>query len=142
MGLAIHPSGSGSSKRSVSWLELPPVSSSSPSPSGSPPAAGMPCGGAGASLAEVQGKAASQTPPPAEARGTRPAAPAPGVDAPTPHAGDDAVSPAGWTDLTPCDAVDALPGEKVKRGSQTYVQCTSDEPSTKDIVSTRVRIEL
>jgi hypothetical protein len=51
------------------WLELPPASSSSPSLSGSPPAAGMPCGGAGASLAEVQGKAASQTPPPAKARG-------------------------------------------------------------------------
>jgi hypothetical protein len=37
-----------------------------------------------ASLAEVQGKAASQTPPPAEARGKSPAAPAlaPGVGAP------------------------------------------------------------
>jgi hypothetical protein len=31
----------------------------------------------GASLAEVQGKAASQTPPPAEARGKSPTAPAP-----------------------------------------------------------------
>jgi hypothetical protein len=31
---------------------------------------------------------------------------------------------------------------KAKRGSQTYVQCTWDEPSTKHIVSTRVRIEL
>jgi hypothetical protein len=46
MGLAIHPSGSGSSESSVSWLELPPASSA-PSPSGSPPAAGMPGGGAG-----------------------------------------------------------------------------------------------
>jgi hypothetical protein len=45
-GLAIHPSGSCSSERFVPWLELPPVSSSSPSPSGSPPAVGMPCGGA------------------------------------------------------------------------------------------------
>jgi hypothetical protein len=36
----------------------------------------------GASLAEVQGKAASQTPPPAEARGKSPAAPAPGVGDP------------------------------------------------------------
>jgi hypothetical protein len=48
-----------------------------------------------ASLAEVQGKAASQTPPPAEARGKSPSAPgpAPGVGAPGPRAGDDAVSP-------------------------------------------------
>jgi hypothetical protein len=45
MGLAIHPSGSGSSERSVPWLELPLASS--PSPSGSLPAAGMPCGGVG-----------------------------------------------------------------------------------------------
>jgi hypothetical protein len=80
----------------------------------------------GASLAEVQGKVASQTPPPAEARGKSPAAPAPapGVSAPAPHVGDDAVSPGGWTDLAPCDTVDAPPGEKAKRGSQTYVQCT------------------
>jgi hypothetical protein len=40
------------------WLELP-SSSLSLSPSGSPPAAGMPYGDAGASLAEVQGKDAS-----------------------------------------------------------------------------------
>jgi hypothetical protein len=78
----------------------------------------------GASLAEVQGKAASQTPPPIEARGKSPAAPAPGVGAPAPRAGDDAVSPGDWTDLTPCDAGEALPVEKAKRGSQTYVQCT------------------
>jgi hypothetical protein len=80
----------------------------------------------GASLAKVQGMAASQTPPPAEARGKSPAAPAPApsVGAPTPRAGDDAVSPGGWTDLAPCDAVDAPLGEKAKRGSQTYVQCT------------------
>jgi hypothetical protein len=67
----------------------------------------------------VQGKAVSQTPPPAKARGKSPAAPAPapGVGAPAPRAGDDAVSPAGWTDLTPCDVVDALPGEKAIRGS-------------------------
>jgi hypothetical protein len=64
----------------------------------------------GASLPEVQGKS--------------PAAPDPGVDAPAPRAGDDAVSPGDWTDLTPCDAVDAPPGEKAKRGSQTYVRCT------------------
>ena len=68
-------------------------------------------------MAEVQGKAASQTPLPAEARGKSPAAPAP-------RAGDDAVSPVGWTDLTLCDAVDVLPGEKAKKGSQTYVWCT------------------
>ena len=79
----------------------------------------------GASLAKVQGKAASQTPPPAKARGKSPAtpAPAPGVDAPAPRAGDDAVSLGDWTDLAPYDAVDAPPGEKAKRGSQTYVQC-------------------
>jgi hypothetical protein len=47
----------------------------------------------GAYLAEVQGKAASQTPPPAEARGKSPAAPTPSVGAPAPRAGDDAVSP-------------------------------------------------
>jgi hypothetical protein len=93
MGLAIHPSGSGSSKSSVSWLELPPVLSSSPSLSWSPLAAGMPCGGAGASLAEVQGKAASQTPSPTKARGKSHVAPAPGIGAPAPRAGDDAVSP-------------------------------------------------
>jgi hypothetical protein len=80
----------------------------------------------GASLAEVQGKAASQTPPLAEAREKSPAAPAPapGVDALSPCAGDDAVSPGDWNDLTPCDTVDAPPVEKAKRGSQTYVQCT------------------
>jgi hypothetical protein len=78
----------------------------------------------GASLAKVQGKAASQTPPPTEARGKSSAAPAPGIGAPAPRAGDNAVSPSDWTDLTPCDAVDAPPNEKAKRGSQTYVQCT------------------
>jgi hypothetical protein len=82
----------------------------------------------GASLAKVQGKAASQTPPPAEARGKSPVAPgpapAPGVGAPAPRAGNDAVSLGDWTDLTLCDAGDALLGEKAKRGSQTYVQCT------------------
>jgi hypothetical protein len=88
MGLAIHPSGSGSSERSVPWLELPPTSSSSLSPSGSPPAAVV----QGASLAKVQGKAASQTPPPTKARGKSPAAPAPGVSSPASHAGNNAVS--------------------------------------------------
>jgi hypothetical protein len=78
----------------------------------------------GAYLAEVQGKAASQTPPPTEARGKSHVAPAPGIGAPTPRADDDAVSPGGWTDLTLYDAVDAPPGEKAKRGSQTYVWCT------------------
>jgi hypothetical protein len=74
----------------------------------------------GASLAEVQGKAASQTPPPAEARGKSPAAPAPtpGVDAPAPRAGDDEVSPGDWTTLAPCDAVDSPSSEKAKRGSR------------------------
>jgi hypothetical protein len=84
----------------------------------------------GASLAEVQGKAASQTPPPTEARGKSPASPTPcpapsaGVGAPAPRAGDDAVSPGEWTNLAPCDAEDAPLGEKAKRGSLTYVQCT------------------
>jgi hypothetical protein len=70
----------------------------------------------GASLAEVQGKVASQTPPLAEARGKSPAAPAlaPGVNAPAPRAGDNAVSPGDWTYLALCDAVDAPPGEKAK----------------------------
>ena len=74
----------------------------------------------GTSLAEVQGKAASQTPPPTEARGKSPATPGPGpapAPAPAPRAGGDAVSPGDWTDLAPCDAVDAPPGEKAKRGS-------------------------
>jgi hypothetical protein len=78
----------------------------------------------GASLAGVQGKATSQIPPRTEVRGKSLAAPAPGVGAPAPRAGDDAVSSGDWTDLAPCDAVDAPPGEKAKRGSQTYVQCT------------------
>jgi hypothetical protein len=78
----------------------------------------------GASLAEVQGKAVSQTPPPAEARGKSPVAPGPtpGVSAPAPRAGE--ISPGDWTDLAPYDAVDTPLGEKAKRGSQTYMQCT------------------
>jgi hypothetical protein len=79
----------------VLWLELPPTSSSSPSLSRSPPAAGCLVVVQGASLAEVQGKAATQTPPPAEARGKSLAAPAPGVDDPAAHAGGNAVSPGG-----------------------------------------------
>jgi hypothetical protein len=79
----------------------------------------------GASLAEVQGKVASQTPPPTEARGKSHAAPGPaptpGVGTPAPHAGEDAVSPGDWTDLAPFDTVDAPLGEKAKRGSHTYV---------------------
>ena len=74
----------------------------------------MPCGDAGASLAEVQGKAASQTPPPAEARRKSPIAPAPGVSAPAPRAGNDAVSLGGWTDLSPCGTVGTPPGESAK----------------------------
>jgi hypothetical protein len=77
----------------------------------------------GGSLAEVQGKAASQTPPSAEARGKSSAAPAPGVSAPAPRADDGAVSPGDWTDLAPYDAVGTLPSEKAKKGSLTYVQC-------------------
>jgi hypothetical protein len=79
----------------------------------------------GASIAEVQGKATSQTPPPTEARGKSPASPGPApAPAPAPRADDDAVSPGDWTNLAPCDTVDAPLGEKAKRGSQTYVQCT------------------
>jgi hypothetical protein len=77
------------------WLELPPASLSSPSPSGSPPAVGMPYGGARSISPEVQGKAASQTPPPAEARGKSHGAPAPGVSALAPRAGNDAASLGG-----------------------------------------------
>ena len=79
----------------------------------------------GTSLAEVQGKAASQTPTPAKARGKSPTTPTPdpGIVAPAPHAGDDAVSPGGWTHLSPCGAVRVPPGERAKRGSLTYEQC-------------------
>jgi hypothetical protein len=69
----------------------------------------------------VQGKVASQTPHPAKARGKSPAAPS--VDALTPRVADDAVSPDGWTDLSPCGAEGAPPGERAKRGSLTYMQC-------------------
>jgi hypothetical protein len=76
----------------------------------------------GASLAEAQGRAASQTPPPAEARGKSPAAPAPGIGAPAPRAGDGAVSPGGSTNLSPCGAVGAPQGERARKGSPTYMQ--------------------
>jgi hypothetical protein len=58
-------------------------------------------------------------------RGKSPAAPAsdPGIGAPTLRAGDDAISLGGWIDLSPCGAKGAMPGEKEKRGSLTYVQC-------------------
>jgi hypothetical protein len=105
----------------VPWFELPLALSSSLSLSGLLQQPGCPKVVQGASLSEVQGKAASQTPPPAEARGKSPAAPgpvpAPGVGAPAPRAGDDAVSSGDWTDLAPCDAVDAPPGEKAERRS-------------------------
>jgi hypothetical protein len=65
-----------------------------------------------ASLAEVQGRATSQTPPPAEARGKSPAAPAP-----APRAGGSAVSPGGSTVLSPCSAVGAPHGERARKGS-------------------------
>jgi hypothetical protein len=77
----------------------------------------------GASLAEVQGKTIYQTPPPVEASGKSHAAPAPGVNALAPRAGNDAISPGGWTNLSPCGAMGAPPGERAKRGSVTYVQC-------------------
>jgi hypothetical protein len=68
----------------------------------------------------VQGKAASQTPPPAEVRGKSPTAlgpaPAPGIGAPAPRAGGDAVSPGGCTDLTPCDVVDGHVRREGKKG--------------------------
>jgi hypothetical protein len=100
----------------------------------------------GASLAEVQGKAVSQTPPPAKAREKSPAAPglapAPGVSAPTPRAGDDAVSPGDWTNLAPCDVVDAPPGKKAKRGITDLRAVHLIHAFYKNIVSTRVRVEL
>jgi hypothetical protein len=77
----------------------------------------------GAPLAEAQGRAASQTPPPAEVRRKSPTAPAPGVDAPAPRAGGSVVSPGDSTVLSPCGAVDAPQGEKARKGSPTYVQC-------------------
>jgi hypothetical protein len=83
MGLAIHPSGSCSSESSSVFVR---VSSSS----GDPLVVVQ-----GASLAEVQGKAASQTPPPTKARGKSHVAPAPGIGAPAPRACDDAISPDG-----------------------------------------------
>jgi hypothetical protein len=49
----------------------------------------------GASLAEAQGRAASETPLPTKARGKSTAAPALGVGPPTPRAGGDAVSLGG-----------------------------------------------
>jgi hypothetical protein len=55
----------------------------------------MPYGGARSISPEVQGKAASQTPPPAEARGKSHGAPAPGVSALAPRAGNDAASLGG-----------------------------------------------
>jgi hypothetical protein len=99
MGLAIHPYGSGSSESSVSWLELPPCRRHLRLHlyQGLLQQPGCPEVVQGPSLAEVQGKTASQTPPPTEARGKSPtapgSAPAPGVGAPAPRAGDDAVSP-------------------------------------------------
>jgi hypothetical protein len=93
----------------------------------------------GASLAEVQGKAASQTPPFAEARGKSPAAP--GVSAPAPRVGDDAVSLGDWTDLAPCDAVDAPPGEKAKRDHRLTCRA-SNTSHLQNIITTRVRAEL
>jgi hypothetical protein len=77
----------------------------------------------GAPLDEAQGRAASQTPPPAETRGKSPAAPAPGVGAPAPRAGNDAVSLGDSIVLSPCDIVDAPQGDRARKGSPTYVQC-------------------
>jgi hypothetical protein len=96
----------------------------------------------GAPLAEAQGRVASQTPPPIEVRGKNPVVSTPGIGAPAPRAGGGAVSPGGSTVLSHCGAVDAPQGERTGKGSPTYVQCIYDGPSTKDIVGTRVRIEL
>jgi hypothetical protein len=80
----------------------------------------------GASLAKVQGRLPPRLHLP-EARGKSPTVPGPapasGMGTPAPRAGDDAVSLGDWTDLALCDAVNAPPGEKAKRGSQTYVSC-------------------
>jgi hypothetical protein len=77
----------------------------------------------GAPLAEVQGRAGSQTLPPSKARGKSLASPAPSVGAPAPRAGGGAVSPGGSIVLSPCGAVDAPQGERARKGSPTYVQC-------------------
>jgi hypothetical protein len=65
-----------------------------------------------APLAEVQGKATSQTPPPTKAMGKSHVAPAPRV-------GGSAVSPGGSTVLSSCGAVDAPQGERARKGSLT-----------------------
>jgi hypothetical protein len=83
----------------------------------------MPCGGAWAPLAEAQGRAASQTPPPDETRGKSPVAPAPGIGEHIPHVGGGAVYSGGSTILSPCSAVDTSQGERAIKGSLTYMQC-------------------
>jgi hypothetical protein len=70
----------------------------------------------GSPLAEAQRRAASQTPPPAEARGKSPTAPAP-------RAGGGAVSPGDSIVMSPCGAVDAPQGERARKGSSIYEQC-------------------
>jgi hypothetical protein len=77
----------------------------------------------GAPLAKAQGRAASQAPPSAEARGKSPGTPTLGVGAPAPRACNDAVSPGDSTVLSPCGAVDAPQGKRARKGSLTYVQC-------------------
>jgi hypothetical protein len=76
----------------------------------------------GASLVEAQGRAASQTPPPTEARGNSLAAPTPGIDTPAPYAGGAAVSLGGSTVLAPCGVVGASEGKRARKGSPTYLQ--------------------
>jgi hypothetical protein len=78
----------------------------------------------GAPLARAQRRDASQTPPPAEARGKSAAAPSPNVGVPAPRVASGAVSPGDLTLRTSCDKVNALQGGRAGKGSPTYVRCT------------------
>jgi hypothetical protein len=71
----------------------------------------------------VQERAASQTPPLAEARGKSPAALAPCVSVPAPRAGSGAVSSGDLTIRSPCVVEDAPQGERARKGSPIYVKC-------------------
>jgi hypothetical protein len=101
------------------WPKLSPLSS----PSGSPPAARVSCGGAGAPLAGAQRRDASHTPYPAKEGRERPDAPSPDVDVPAPRAGGGEASLGDSTVRAPCGEVDAPQGKRAGKGSPTYVQC-------------------
>jgi hypothetical protein len=122
MGRAIHPFGSCSSESFMLWLELPPSSS----PLGSPPAAGVPCAGAGGTSSWGTGEGCLPDSTSCWGKGESrksPAAPTPGAGAPAPHGDGGAVSLGDSTILSPCGAMDALEGERARKGSPTYMQC-------------------